>query len=159
DDLFYPEHIAVLTAAARSTQDAAWYSDAVSAFVRIGASGAHETHSRLRIFGQDFDRRQLVIDNYIPLPTLLVPRQTFLDLGGFDAAFDLFEDWDFLIRLSQRGAFAHVPRVTCEIRHIEGAGSITMESPEGTPRFRQAKLQVWKKHAALIDENVFADAL
>ena len=157
DDLFYPEHIDTLTAAARSTQDAAWYSDAVSAFVRLGESGAREAHSRLRIFGQDFDRRQLLVDNYIPLPTLLVPRDTFLDLGGFDAAFDLFEDWDFLIRLSQRGSFAHVPRITCEIRHIEGAGSITLESPEGSERFRQAKLQIWKKHAALIDENLIAD--
>ena len=159
DDLFYPEHLAALTAAARSTQDAAWYSDAISAFIRVGPSGAHETYSRQRIFGQDFDRRQLLIDNYIPLPTLLVPRDTFLELGGFDTAFDLFEDWDFLIRLSQRGVFAHVPRVTCEIRHIEGAGSITMESPEGTQRFRDAKLQIWKKHAALIDEDVIADVI
>jgi len=157
DDLFYPEHLETLSTAARTTQDAAWYTDAVSAFVRVGASGAHETHSRMRIFGQDFDRQLLLIDNYIPLPTLLVPRETFLYLGGFDPTFDLFEDWDFLIRLSQRGALAHVPRITCEIRHIEGAGSITMESPEGSERFRKAKLQVWKKHAALIDENVIAN--
>jgi chromosome segregation ATPase len=111
----------------------------------------------MRIFGQDFDAQQLLIDNYIPLPTLLVARETFLDLGGFDPTFDLFEDWDFLIRLSQRGSLAHIPRITCEIRHIEGAGSITMESPEGSARFRQAKLQVWKKHSALIDESVIAN--
>src|SRR5437870_7121090 len=154
DDLFYPEHLETLSAAARSTQDLAWYTDAVSAFARAG-----ETYSRMRIFGQDFDRQQLLVDNYIPLPTLLVPRETFLDLGGFDAAFDLFEDWDFLIRLSRRGSFTHVPRITCEIRHIEGAGSITLESPEGSARFRQAKLQVWRKHAALIDHDTVADVL
>lgn len=152
DDLFYPEHISTLANAARTRDGVAWYSDAVSAFVREG-----QTHSRMRIFGQDFDRQLLLIDNYIPLPTLLVPRETFLELGGFDVAFDLFEDWDFLIRLSQRGAFAHVPRITCEIRHIEGAGSITLESPEGSARFRDAKLQIWKKHAALINETLIAD--
>jgi len=159
DDLYYPEHLATLTAAARGSQHAAWYSDAVSAFVRIGSTGEYETHSRMRIFGDDFDREQLVADNYIPLPTLLIPRETFLDLGGFDPAFDLFEDWDFLIRLSQRGTLVHVPRITCEIRHIEGSGSITLESPEGSARFREAKLQVWKKHATLLDENVFANVL
>jgi len=159
DDLYYPEHLATLTAAAQGSQHAAWYSDAVSAFVRVGPSGEYETHSRMRIFGDDFDREQLVVDNYIPLPTLLVPRETFLDLGGFDPAFDLFEDWDFLIRLSQRGTLVHVPRITCEIRHIEGSGSITLESPEGSARFREAKLQVWKKHAELLDENVFANVL
>ena len=152
DDLFYPEHIATLGNAARTRDGVAWYSDAVSAFVRNS-----ETHSRMRIFGQDFDRQLLLIDNYIPLPTLFVSRDTFLDLGGFDVAFDLFEDWDFLIRLSQRGSFAHVPKITCEIRHIEGAGSITLESPEGSARFREAKLQIWKKHAALINENLIAD--
>jgi glycosyltransferase involved in cell wall biosynthesis len=159
DDLFYPEHIATLTAAARDSQHPAWYSDAVSAFVRVGASGEHETHSRMRIFGQDFDRELLLLDNYIPLPTVLVPRETYLDMGGFDPAFDLFEDWDFLIRLSQRGDFVHVPRITCEIRHVEGAGSITLESPEGSARFRDAKMQIWKKHAELINEKVFANVL
>lgn len=160
DDLYYPEHLTALAASARAaSHHAAWYSDAVSAFVRQGSSGALETTSRMRIFGSDFDRDLLLADNYIPLPTLLTRRQTFLDLGGFDPEFDLFEDWDFLIRLAQRGTFAHVPRITCEIRHIEGAGSITLESPEGSDRFRRAKLQVWKKHQALLNENVFANVI
>jgi len=160
DDLYYPEHLTTLAANARAvSHHAAWYTDAVSAFVRIGASGNLETHARMRIFASDFDREMLLTDNYIPLPTLLMKRETFLDLGGFDPAFDLFEDWDFLIRLAQRGTFAHVPRITCEIRHIEGAGSITLDSPEGTERFRSAKLQVWKKHQTLLDENVMANVL
>lgn len=160
DDLYYPEHLSTLTAASRAMSNhAAWYTDAVSAFVRLGPSGTLETKSRMRIFEQDFDRELLLVDNYIPLPTLLVRRETFLELGGFDPDFDLFEDWDFLIRLAQRGTFAHVPRITCEIRHIEGAGSITLESPEGSARFRAAKLQVWKKHRALIDEELMANVL
>src|SRR5205823_797679 len=130
---------------------------AVSAFVHLGESGALETQQRLRLFGDDFDRNTLLADNYIPLPTLLFRRADFLDLGGFDPAFDLFEDWDFLIRLAQRGDFIRVPRITCEIRHIKGGGSVVMSNPEGSPRFREAKLQVWRKHAALMGENVFAN--
>lgn len=155
DDLYYPEHLASLSEAARtSPASVAWYTDAVSAFVRGGA-----THSRLRIFAQGYDRDALLLDNYIPLITLLTKRDMFLDAGGFDPAFDLFEDWDFLIRLSARGPFTRVPRITCEIRHIDGGGSITMESPEGSSRFRAAKLQIWRKHAALIDNNVIANVL
>lgn len=154
DDLFYPEHLPSLSTAAQSAKyHTAWYTDAVSAFVRDSEV------SRMRIFAHDFDRELLLLDNYIPLPTLLVARDVFLDAGGFDREFDLFEDWDFLIRLAQRGTFGHVPRITCEIRHIEGAGSITMESPEGSARFREAKLQIWRKHAARIDNNVIADVL
>ncbi|HKO57564.1 MAG TPA: PIG-L family deacetylase [Thermoanaerobaculia bacterium] len=154
DDLYYPEHLTMLAAAAAKSPHVAWYTDAVSAFV----TPALETRQRLRLFSADFDRELLLIDNYIPLPTLLVGRETYLDAGGFDPDFDLFEDWDFLIRAAQRGDFAHLPRVTCEIRHIEGGGSITLANPEGSARFREAKLQVWKKHAARIDDDAIAGA-
>ncbi|MCU1350701.1 MAG: hypothetical protein JWO56_3731 [Acidobacteria bacterium] len=119
DDLDHPEHLPVLAAAATQTPNReAWYSDAVSSFLRIGESGAYEVYSRQRLFGDDFDRDLLLVDNYIPLPTLLLRRDAFLDLGGFDRDFDLFEDWDLLIRLAQRGDFVHVQRVTCEISHF-----------------------------------------
>jgi LmbE family N-acetylglucosaminyl deacetylase/glycosyltransferase involved in cell wall biosynthesis len=155
DDLFHPEHLATL-ATASSSAHAAWYTDAVSAFLRPGESGAYETHTRLRIYAQDYDRELLLVDNYIPLPSLLIPRNAFLDLGGFDPDFDLFEDWDFLIRLSARGDFLRVPRVTCEIRHFEGGSSVILSAPEGSARFTEAKLRVWKKHADRVDEALFA---
>jgi len=159
DDLHYADHLPALTAAAEPfPHRVAWYSDAVSAFVRIGESGTLETTSRQRLFSHEFDPALLLIDNYIPLPTLLMRRATFLELDGFDTDFDLFEDWEFLIRLAQRGNFLHVPRVTCEIRHIEGGGSITMQSPEGSSAFRDAKRQVWRKHAELLTDDVIADA-
>jgi LmbE family N-acetylglucosaminyl deacetylase len=141
DDLMYPEHLSTLAAGTSPC-----YSDAVSAFA----------HSRMRIFSRDFDGELLLLDNYIPLPTVLIRRADFHDLGGFDPAFDLFEDWDFLIRLAQRAPFTHIPRITCEIRHIEGSGSIIMSAPAGSQRFRDAKLQVWRKHAALIDHDTIA---
>jgi LmbE family N-acetylglucosaminyl deacetylase/GT2 family glycosyltransferase len=155
DDLFYPEHLDTLTRAA-STSHVAWYSDAVSAFLRPAKDGAYATYSRLRLFAHDFDRELLLIDNYIPLPTLLLRRDAFYKAGGFDPAFDLFEDWDLLIRLSLQGEFLRVPRVTCEIRHFEGGSSAVLASPEGTERFRAAKLQVWKKHEQLLTPAVIA---
>lgn len=157
DDLFYPEHLATLANASHSGH-VAWYTDAVSAFMMRGEEAAYETRSRLRLFAQDYDRDLLVLDNYIPLPTLLLSRETFLEEGGFDPAFDLFEDWDFLIRLSRRGDLLRVPRLTCEIRHFEGSSSAVMAAPEGSARFRAAKLQVWHKHAELITHDVIANA-
>ena len=156
DDLFYPEHLPTL-AAATSSSHAAWYTDAVSAFLRPGAGGAYEVYSRQRLFAQNYDRELLLVDNYIPLPTLLFRREMFLALGGFDAKFDLFEDWDLLIRLSQRGDFLRIPRVTCEIRHFEGGSSVVLATPEGSERYRAAKQSVWTKHAQLLDPAVFAN--
>jgi len=151
DDLFYPEHLATLSNAARGSSATAWYSDAVSANID------GDKREAMRIYAHDFDRELLLVDNFIPLPALLIRRADFLDLGGFDPAFDLFEDWDFLIRLAQRGDFIRVPRITCEIRHIKGAGSVVMANLESSPLFRAAKLQIWRKHAALMGENLFAN--
>ena len=156
DDLYYPEHLATLANASASPH-AAWYTDAVSAFLAPGESGAYATRSRLRLYAHDYDRELLLIDNYIPLPTLLIPRASFLEAGGFDPAFDLFEDWDFLIRLSARGDFVRIPRVTCEVRHIEGGTSVILSAPEGSERFREAKLRVWQKHADRIGNEVIAN--
>jgi LmbE family N-acetylglucosaminyl deacetylase len=150
DDLFYPEHLATLASAARSPHEA-WYTDAISAFVRDG-----ETLSRLRLYAQDYDHDLLLADNYIPLPTLLMRRDAFLDAGGFDAQFDLFEDWDLILRLAKRGDFLRVPRVTCEIRHFEGGTSVVLAAPEGSDAFRAAKLRVWEKHG--VDASVLARA-
>jgi chromosome segregation ATPase len=50
-----------------------------------------------------------------------------------------------------------VPRITCEVRHIANSGSIVASNPEGSAAFREAKLQVWRKHAALMGENLFAN--
>lgn len=158
DDLFYPEHLQTLSDAAKPSH-AAWYTDAVSSFLRPAAGDVYATHSRMRLFAQDFDRELLLVDNYIPLPTLLLLRDTFLELDGFDPRFDLFEDWDFLIRLSQKGDFLRVPRITCEVRHFEGGSSVVLAAPEGSQRYREAKLSVWEKHAAMLNRGVFANVL
>ena len=157
DDLFYPEHLATLTRAAATSSHIAWYTDAISAFLQTAASGAPEYRDRLRLFSSAFDRDLLLFDNYIPLPTLLIRRDEYLAAGGFDPEFDLFEDWDFLVRLSRRGEFRHIPSITCEIRRFDDVDSISAASPEGSARFRAAKLQLWKKHAALMTPDVTAD--
>ncbi|MGA7615636.1 MAG: PIG-L family deacetylase [Thermoanaerobaculia bacterium] len=159
DDAYYPEHLSTLTRAMQSGPHRAVYSDAVSVFLRPGEKGIHEVRDRLRLFSRDFDRTMLAVDNYIPLPTLLVATEDFRSLGGFDPEFDLFEDWDFILRLSRLGSFGHVPLVTCEIRHFEGSGSAVLASPEGSEAFRRAKLRIWEKHRDLASPEAFADAL
>lgn len=150
DDLYYPEHLATLAAAARTGNAVAYYSDALYVSYTAGPDGALRETSRARLFQTDFDADLLLVDNYIPLPTLLVRRADFLGAGGFDPALDLFEDWDFLIRLSRRGRLQRTPRVTCEVRTLPGSGSIVGASPEGSAAYRDAKARVWEKHRALI---------
>lgn len=157
DDLYYPEHLSTLSTAAQSSSQIAYYTDAVSTFHQAAEDGTFRETKRLQLFGQDFDRELLLFDNYIPLPTLLVRREDYLEAGGFDPSFDLLEDWDFLVRLSQRGAFLRIPRVTCEVRHFQGGDSAILGSPEGSARFREAKLRLWAKYADRITPSAIAD--
>ena len=149
DDLYYPEHLPILTAAAAASDAPGWYTDAVSTIQTMGENGAPESMARLRTYARDFDRDLLLFDNYIPLPTLLLRKRDFLRAGGFDPAFDLFEDWDFIIRLSRLSALVRIPRITCEIRHVRGSASTMLENLAGSAGYREAKLKVWKKHGVL----------
>lgn len=159
DDLFHSDHLATLANAARSSTTKGVYSDAVSVSYRIGEHGRFEPDKRLRTYAQDFDADLLLVDNYIPLPTLLVRREDFFGVGGFDRRFDLFEDWDFIIRLTANGGLLRVPRVTCEIRHFPESGSAVQATPSGSKEFRDAKLKVWEKHADRLTNEVFARAI
>ncbi|HVT01816.1 MAG TPA: PIG-L family deacetylase [Thermoanaerobaculia bacterium] len=159
DDLYYPDHLEVLARAARRKTHIACYTDALSVFFGRDATGGLERQQTLRLYAHDFDPDLLLVENYIPLPTLLVGREDFLETGGFDRRFDLFEDWDFLIRLSRRGSLQRIPAVTCEIRHIEGVDSAILSSPAGSARYSAARLKVWEKHSELLSPQVFATAL
>ncbi|HVR43184.1 MAG TPA: PIG-L family deacetylase [Thermoanaerobaculia bacterium] len=153
DDLFYPEHLPTLGNAAATGDARAFYTDAISAIYLPGEDGTPRSAARLRTYARDFDRDMLLLDNYIPLPTLLVRREDFLSVGGFDRSFDLFEDWDFVIRLSALGPLTRIPRITCEIRHFGGSESAMLGNPAGSPGYREAKLRVWKKHSSLEDTS------
>lgn len=159
DDLFYPEHLPTLARAIGSGAHKAVYSDAVSVSITVDDDGRPVETERRRIFAQDYDRDLLILDNYIPLPTLLTRREDFLDAGGFDPVFDLFEDWEFLLRLSRNGSFLRVPRVTCEIRHFAGSSSVVLASPGGSASFNAAKLAVWKRHEADFTPETIARAI
>lgn len=55
--------------------------------------------------------------------TLLVRRATFEAAGGYDEALATMADWDLLIRLRERGAFAHVARPLVSYRRYAGSMS------------------------------------
>jgi len=156
DDRYYPDHLQVLANAASLTGHAAYYTDALSVFLELDEEGKYQVRKTMRIFEQDFDPDLLLVDNYIPLPTVLLRREDFLQAGGFDPSFDLFEDWDFLIRLSRFGSFLRIPRLTCEIRHLAMGDSVVLSKPEGTQSYRDAKLRVWKKHRDLLRPGLLA---
>ena len=167
DDLAAPEHLAVLAGAAAAEGVRAVYSDAAVVSLELDPSGEgsgwREAERRLP-YSRDFDPDLLLVDNYIPFNTLLFERALAEELerpegaeGPFDPELDIFEDWDFLIRLAARAPLHHVRRVTCEYRHYRGAGHHALgERPRERSDFLAAKARVIRRHAERLDPERLA---
>jgi glycosyltransferase involved in cell wall biosynthesis len=66
----------------------------------------------------DFDR--LILANYIYATGSLYRKALWERVGGYDERFEVFEDWDFIIRAAQAGKLVHIPVVSGESRKFTG---------------------------------------
>src|SRR6202022_3368833 len=97
--------------------------------------------------------------NYIPLHTVLMPRALYGAVGGFDQALEYSEDWDFLIRLSDRTSFRHVRAVTCEYRVFERAEGDPAHEPAGGGAFQEARRIIYERYGSRRTEEGLARVL
>lgn len=141
DDLFFPEHLSVLTAALAHSPAGVVYSDAVSTIHAPGEDGRMEQTDRLLSYANDYDGDLLLYDNYIPFHTLLIRRDLLRQAGPIREDIDLFEDWEFLIRLSRITPFHHIRRVTCQYRHFS-TGATLGSNPSLHPDFIRGRRKV-----------------
>lgn len=146
DDLFEPGHLEHLVAAASQDGVVGAYSDAMLIVQTTDGAGHYREERRQPIFGREFDADRLLFSNYIPLICLLHRREAALDAGVFDETFDLFEDWDFLVRLTARGPLAHVAEPTALYRIRDDGTNATTVSPWHSPKAEAARLQLFRKH-------------
>ena len=51
---------------------------------------------------------ELLENNFIPMPSVLVRKSRLLELGGFNTQLNLIEDWDMWLRLSEQSLVAAV---------------------------------------------------
>lgn len=65
----------------------------------------------LTTYSKDFNANELLLYNYIPFNALLFHVDSLKD-QRLDSQLDLYEDWDLLIRLSQKYPFYHIDKVT-----------------------------------------------
>ena len=156
DDVVEPDHYAVLTSAASAAGVRVVYSDAaVGVYELDGERGWGLTERRLP-YSRDFQPDLLLVDNYIPFHTLLIERSLFAEVGRFDTGYEIFEDWELLIRLAKKTPFHHLRRVTCEYRQFRGGGHHVLgDRPRERADFLSTKARVITAHGdALGPETV-----
>lgn len=78
----------------------------------------------------------------IPLSSIMLRREIFLELGGYDSAFEPGEDMDLVVRMRERGiAYEVLPEVVLQRRHHESSLTGGRAPHEPLVRSLHAKLR------------------
>lgn len=112
DDLFLPQHLALLQATASAKNARVAYAGCRL----VPLDGGEE-----EVFATPFHRDLLAVANFIPICAVLVDRSVLLEVGGFDESLPYLEDWDMWLRLAERHDFAFCPEVTSIYRVRPGS--------------------------------------
>ncbi len=62
----------------------------------------------------------LLLRNSIGTPAMLMYKDCFLDVGGFDTTLNSLEDWDFVIRFAEQYLIGYVDEALLDVYHTEG---------------------------------------
>jgi glycosyltransferase involved in cell wall biosynthesis len=158
DDEFYANHAITLVSFLEKSDYSVAYSDSLMVYKEYNP----ETHDLDKVvkkelaFSWDFNYDRLVFENYIPFMCLLFEKKVLVGSGGFDNSFDLYEDWDLLIRVGRKHPFYHVREVTASYNQWSVDFQISQVNRD--PVFlRQAYLKVLSTHIDKITPNRIHD--
>ncbi len=107
------DHLSTLTGYLNLYDYQVAYTDALLVYQMFDTETLEISDSgRELLFSRDFDYNMLVFENYIPFMCLLFESRTLRTSNGFDPDFELYEDWDLLIRIGKDHPFYHLKKVT-----------------------------------------------
>ena len=113
DDEYYPEHLAVFVSLLNQVDYKIVYADSEFKFIEFDFGTREISEIEKRTFSsKEFSYEELLFGNYIPLISILFSREVLVSVGSFDESFDLYEDWDLLIRCGHRYPFYHIKKIT-----------------------------------------------
>jgi glycosyltransferase involved in cell wall biosynthesis len=115
DDEYYPDHLMTLVSFLEQGSYKVAYTDANIAYLKFNPETMEIISAERKLFSsKDFSYNEFIMDNYIPVNCLLFSREVFTYVKGFDESFDIYEDWDLLLRMAERYPFYHITKTTAE---------------------------------------------
>ncbi|MBI5675729.1 MAG: glycosyltransferase [Nitrospirae bacterium] len=143
DDEYYPEHVATLTEFLLENSNKITYADCK--ILHSYDDNVSEGNKKTIIYSNDFSVDELLVKNFIPFMCLLFPKAVLKEIHGLDETFDLYEDWDVLIRLSARYQFHHIRKVTA-IYNLWSRDSQITEKAKYSGQTDEAFSKIFYKH-------------
>ncbi len=145
DDEYLPDHVSTLIAVLKSNDYRIAYADTeIVNRVDDPCYGRSAIKERKVFASYDFSYRDLVIENYIPLISIVFYAGVVKECGGFDTTFDLYEDWDLLLRIGEHHSFYHVEKVTSIYNQWNKTYQIAQVSEP--LRIQHAAARIFTKH-------------
>lgn len=156
DDLYLPDHLAVLAATHAQHPDKVAYTGVVYVQEKLEDGQRIELAREEPFRHQQFSREQLFLQNYIPVNTWSHPRAALDVVGGFDESLTALEDWDMLLKLARHLEFVHEPRVTSEV-HVRPSGGTDHMLGRERKNFPALYRKLYQRHGDL-GNGVLAEA-
>lgn len=125
DDVVYPDHIQSQAEVAIAPNRPVVYTDVLNVTYQLdGPTGQWKRVKEQLVYSFDFSADNFLLANYIPITCWLIRRDCFDAVGPFDESLTIYEDWEFLIRLSRKFVFHHIARITGEYRRRDDNSNI-----------------------------------
>jgi glycosyltransferase involved in cell wall biosynthesis len=155
DDIYLPEHLAVLASAFEQQPQAVVYTGVEYINEQLEGGERIELSRTAPFAHAAYDKERLFVQNYIPVNTWAHPRDMLAEVGEFDTGLTAFEDWDMLLRLAARYPLVHVPQVTAEVhlRDAPNTGSDHMLGRE-QKNFGALYQEMYRRHSDLGSDAV-----
>ncbi|PHS41734.1 MAG: hypothetical protein COB07_01440 [Sulfurovum sp.] len=115
DDLFFADHIEVLTEELLNKQNiAAAYTSAFEVQTEEKSKSPLDYVEKAFniIHRQEFSRCLMWHHNYIPIQSILFSRKLYEQYGGLDEELENLEDWNLWTRYSLKNDFVYIPKTT-----------------------------------------------
>jgi len=112
DDELYPDHVETLVSVLKLREFQIAYAD-VEMIINRSLPDEKEVVTVERVtFSRDCSYPEIIMSNYIPFNSLLFRKGIFEITGVLDENFDLYEDWELLIRIAAKYQLFHVRKIT-----------------------------------------------
>jgi len=153
DDVYFPAGVETLVTAALIARNSVLYGKVIC---RKYSDNDLLKVVEEREVGETFDAGRLVLENFIPINAVCIPRNLLRSIGLLDLGLPIFEDWDMMIRLSEAAAFQFVDAVVAEYSVI---GSATITGKGGVETQKTYREKVLAKHIAKVKAHDFLSYL
>jgi len=153
DDEFIPDHLSTLVSFLTNGNYRVAYAESEFTIRVLDPGSGHAVIRDRKVFASyDFSYVDLLVGNYIPLISLLFSGEVLKNAGGFDESFELYEDWDLLLRIGNEYPFHHIKKVTTIYNQWNKRSQIAQSAESAV--IKNAFSRIIKKHLEKITPAV-----